>query len=386
MKLLKKVSTVILLSILTILIITATCPAAFAVVITDGDYEFSFDDDGNCLVYSYLGSDNEIVLPDTVYGRAVIGVDDNCFANSDISSVTFPDSYTAIGDSAFYNCKNIQAVTLPKSLSFLGVLAFAKCDALQSVNISVCNSLKTISYSAFFEAKSLKSINLPQSIETIGESAFSDSGLESINIPDGVTTICARAFMNCNALSEVSFSDNITEIQEYAFYNCALQNVVLPPKTATLGDYAFSKCNLLSIVDIPISLKTIGEKCFYNDTSLKNLFIPDTVTSMGANCLAPMSYNKTIKVTCYENSYAAEYCYDNMVLDLVTIEKKMGDVNLDGTVDILDVTYIQWYKIGRDTIPTYRAKELADVNKDGIITIRDATLIQMYLAKIITEF
>ena len=85
--------------------------------------------------------------------------------------------------------------------------------------------------------------------------------------------------MNCNALSEVSFSDNITEIQEYAFYNCALQNVVLPPKTATLGDYAFSKCNLLSIVDIPISLKTIGEKCFYNDTSLKNLFIPDTVTS-----------------------------------------------------------------------------------------------------------
>lgn len=57
----------------------------------------------------------------------------------------------------------------------------------------------------------------------------------------------------------------------------------------------------------------------------------------------------------------------------------LGDVNLDGEVDITDATMIQRY----DAIMIYlsdEAKQPADVDQDGEVTIIDATWLQRYLA------
>lgn len=62
----------------------------------------------------------------------------------------------------------------------------------------------------------------------------------------------------------------------------------------------------------------------------------------------------------------------------------LGDVNLDGKVDILDATEIQKYKV--DLVEFTEAQlALADVNSDNKVDILDATQIQKYKAGLITE-
>lgn len=57
----------------------------------------------------------------------------------------------------------------------------------------------------------------------------------------------------------------------------------------------------------------------------------------------------------------------------------MGDVDLDGKVNISDATLIQKYLV--DLVPlSDNALSLADFNKDNYINIGDVTLIQKYIA------
>lgn len=61
------------------------------------------------------------------------------------------------------------------------------------------------------------------------------------------------------------------------------------------------------------------------------------------------------------------------------IEYAMGDVNLDGKVNVSDATLIQKYLVGSASLSD-NALSLADFNKDNYISIIDATLIQKYIA------
>lgn len=68
--------------------------------------------------------------------------------------------------------------------------------------------------------------------------------------------------------------------------------------------------------------------------------------------------------------------------------RKIGDVNGDREVNILDATAIQLHiaKIEFIYEGFYGLSEAADVDSDSTITILDATTIQLYLAKVISEF
>ncbi len=62
---------------------------------------------------------------------------------------------------------------------------------------------------------------------------------------------------------------------------------------------------------------------------------------------------------------------------------KLGEVNGDGIVDIIDVTTIQKYLA---SLPIAKFVESqADVNRDGSINIKDATRIQEYLVGLVTQ-
>lgn len=73
------------------------------------------------------------------------------------------------------------------------------------------------------------------------------------------------------------------------------------------------------------------------------------------------------------------------VFDLVTygnMDYLLGDAENDGTVDILDVSFIQRHLAYKTDIN----KKAADTDGDNAVTIKDATAIQKYLAKIKTEY
>ena len=58
---------------------------------------------------------------------------------------------------------------------------------------------------------------------------------------------------------------------------------------------------------------------------------------------------------------------------------EIGDVNLDGVVNIMDVTYLQLYIASAHDL-NKTAKKLSDVNGSGDINIMDATQIQIIIA------
>ena len=58
----------------------------------------------------------------------------------------------------------------------------------------------------------------------------------------------------------------------------------------------------------------------------------------------------------------------------------LGDVNLDGTINVHDATMIQRATIQLNTLSDWQ-KILADVDGDGSVTIMDVTCVQRYIAE-----
>ena len=73
----------------------------------------------------------------------------------------------------------------------------------------------------------------------------------------------------------------------------------------------------------------------------------------------------------------------SFVVNVITI--KVGDVNNDGVVNVMDATELQKHIAGTTTLDD-EALLRGDVNSDGAINVNDATLIQKYSASLITEF
>ena len=405
----KIMSLIISLSMIIGILFVSVISGSAIVEIKEGDFSFVKNSDDTCSVYRYYGTDKDIVLPKEALGRTVSSIYSHCFENSDITSVTIPDCYTSIGESAFYGCKNITSVYIPSSITSIGSMSFNSCTSLSSFDISDAVSLTTLPYAVFQGDTALTDFEIPPSITTIADRAFSRTGLKTIVVPDTVAVVGEYAFNGCQALTDVTLPKGIKEISGYTFNGCSsltdvnipstvtlisecafldctsLQSVELPENLTEIGNKAFYNCSALTSIDLPNTLTRIGRSTFENASVLKEIFVPDSVTDIGGNAFYPMSVQNKLTVTCYKGAYAENYCNENYVT-VNAIEKLLGDANIDGDVNISDVTAIQRYRIGEDTISTYRAKGLADVNGDGKVTIRDATKIQMYIAKIITEF
>ena len=59
---------------------------------------------------------------------------------------------------------------------------------------------------------------------------------------------------------------------------------------------------------------------------------------------------------------------------------KIGDINLDGTITIGDITLIQQYLADFEELSKAQ-RFLADIDEDGEITITDAAILQRWLAE-----
>ena len=79
-------------------------------------------------------------------------------------------------------------------------------------------------------------------------------------------------------------------------------------------------------------------------------------------------------------SYAEEYAKANeFAFEQTNSDYVLGDVNLDGTITIVDATLIMKANVGMEVLTEQQTK-LADFNKDGFVNVVDATEIQKKLA------
>lgn len=134
------------------------------------DFEFTPDNTA-VIVKHYRGAAADVTIPSRYKGKPVTVIDHTAFYNnSAVTSVTIPDSVTAIPDYAFGFCSQLTNISIPNSVTFIGFSAFNSCTSLKSITLP--SSLSTIQSYAFYNCGNLETIRIPVSVTSIGNYAF----------------------------------------------------------------------------------------------------------------------------------------------------------------------------------------------------------------------
>ena len=143
--------------------------ATFTVTVAAATNTFYFDETTGTIT-KYAESDTVVVIPSKINGVTVETIGHAAFERSAVTSVTIPDSVTAIHDGAFAFCSQLTNISIPNSVTFIGFSAFNSCTSLKSITLP--SSLSTIQSSAFYNCGNLETIRIPVSVTFIGNYAF----------------------------------------------------------------------------------------------------------------------------------------------------------------------------------------------------------------------
>lgn len=178
--------------------------ATFTVTVAAATNTFYFDETTGTIT-GYVESDTVVVIPSKINGFTVETIGHGAFERSAVTSVTIPDSVTAIHDRAFANCSHLTNISIPNSVTSIGFSAFEHCTSLKSITLP--SSLRSISEALFFCCSQLTTIHIPDSVLSIQDYAFENCiSLETIQIPVSVTSIGVYAFNGCPSLMTVTYS------------------------------------------------------------------------------------------------------------------------------------------------------------------------------------
>ncbi len=322
----------------------------------------------------------------------------------------------------FADCTSLQTILLPDSWRFYDddieetrayMLQFVGCTQLKEIRFHDTNS----------RYKVIDNIVYSKDGSTIVYYPFSLKSAE-YEIPDHVTKIGTFAFYHNEDLENIFIPSSVKDIRPCAFSSCRkLENVIIPEGIVELGRGVFSGCKNLKAVVIPPSVKKIdknykiptatfdmsgleviyGEKGSYaqefaGQTGYKfENIIYCSFDENGGNInekKKPVIYNdKYHKLpTPSREGYKFQGWYtqkeDGEKIESETIvstktshvlyahwekESLKGDVNEDGTINILDLQIILRNICGKIDL-TEQQIIIADIVVDGVIDIQDLRL------------
>ena len=275
----------------------------------------------------------------------------NLYLNGElIANLEIPDGVTSIGDCTFRFCTSLTSITIPDSVTSIGWGAFSGCTGLTSITIP--DSVTSIGGNAFDDCKNLAKVTIPDSVTSIGVSAFSGcSSLTSVTIPDSVTSIGWDAFSYCRSLNRVDITDlaawckiSIGDCFEYTTYDLYLngepvKNLVIPDGVTSIGAFVFSHSSIMSVT-IPDSVTRIGWGAFSDCKNLAKVTIPDSVTSIGkyafGGCSSIMSVTIPDSVTRIDDS-AFSYCTSLASITIPDSVTSIGDSTFSYCTSLTDV-------------------------------------------------
>ena len=205
---------------------------------------------------------------------------------------------------------------------------------------------------AFYKNKDIVSLNLNNAVflRSIGEMAFANTNIKDVTIPYWVGNVTFADFQDCSLLESIIVNANIQTIPAQFCNRCnSLSSVKIPDSVTLIEKYAFANCPSLTYMELSSNVRSIASSAFNN--------CPNLILGV------------------YKDSYALQYAEENQIDHIILDGPKIGDVNGDAVVDILDATDIQKY-VAESTDFTDEQFDLGDINKDGYCDVIDALLVQ----------
>lgn len=290
-----------------------------------GDYEYSVLNDGTAKIWTYHGSETDLVLPEKINGYIVSTLSDSfVIGENSIISLTIPDTITTIESGALIYLNHLEKIQLspnhptlvfdgsalystkdrillrylptctaehynvPEGIEKIGYGAFGLCKNLRSVNIP--GSVKAIYPEAFRYCTGLEEIVLHEGLRSIMRDALSHTALKRLVIPATVTDIWEDAIVDLDDLAEIQVaSENpvfrvengaLINVQEHVLLaypaKRAEKTCVISSDVVKIAPDAFENANNLEQVVLPDGLVEIGERAFQH-SGLTAIDLPDTV-------------------------------------------------------------------------------------------------------------
>ncbi|MDE5753080.1 MAG: leucine-rich repeat protein [Oscillospiraceae bacterium] len=239
-----------------------------------------------------------------------------------------------------------------------------------------------------------------------------------IILPDSVQKIDAFAFAHCATMTNIQIPDSVTEIGEYAFYNCVnLENLTLPESVESLGEGVFFNCKSLENITVLnpemqfqkyafgtcIDWEAPYQICLWYDPDrewnqrlFKNLYAQNPLifdymsAALSVEFLGAETYDSIMQniktsnfhadqlqrkgiLTGYVDSTAQDFAEENnLVFHALDQESyQAGDADLNGSVDILDVVFMNRVVVGVESC-TPEQLQYADMDGSGRIELTDS--------------
>ena len=89
--------------------------------------------DGQAIITGYTGSASHLVIPSSIDGYAVYGIDEGAFSSSTIKSITLSSGICKIDWFAFRDCTRLESITIPASVTSIGYLAFPENSSVLTI-------------------------------------------------------------------------------------------------------------------------------------------------------------------------------------------------------------------------------------------------------------
>ena len=322
----KRKFTALLLCLLLLLLPTLQAHAE-----ENGPWYYSIEN-GTAKITGYYGDESgHVDIPAELDGYIVTAIGNSAFLGREITSVTFPDTVTVIGDFSFAHCPNLTSVNISANVTFIDSGAFMDCKSLTGIWVDPQNwdyssdeqgvlysknkmtlvqvpasfrgefvipeGVIDIGFAALEGCDSLTAVTIAESVQTIGGYAFSGcSGLTELTIPALVEYIGNDAFESCSSLSSIKVAENsrffctdengnlCTKDQSQIVYvpGAFSGEYVVPEGTTRIGENFMSNCAGLTSVTIPEGVTEIGHYAFANCENLQRVTIAESVSSIDA--------------------------------------------------------------------------------------------------------
>ena len=309
-----------------------------------------YSKDKTKLYYVPASFKGEFVVPQTV-----TEIGSNALSGcSSMTSITILNSVTSIMDGAFKDCSSLTSISIPSSVTEIGNFVFSGSTALKELTIedgseslslgyndynpyygetgnglfNACplekvyigrnlsyKSSKEYGYSPFYKKSTITELTLSDSVTTINENAFSGcSGLTQLTIPPSVMEIGNSVFYGCSGLTSISIPSSVTEIGNSVFSGCtALKELTIEDGAESLSiDVAFGGCPLEKVYLGRTLSYSVVSPC-YNKSTITELTLSDSVTSLGAQAFKGCDKLSDIYVKWETPINISEDCFDESV-------------------------------------------------------------------------